>query len=82
MMMSEHSSAFSKPNEKKSSRGQSSPRQDGWTMSIKEKLRFMAEMERRNNARWKEFAKKEGEEHACVQVLLHEQQPACAAYAS
>ena len=27
-------------------------------MSIKEKLRFMAEMERRNNARWKEFAKK------------------------
>lgn len=51
-------------------------------MSIKEKLRFMAEMERRNNARWKEFAKKEGEEHACVQVLLHEQQPACAAYAS
>ena len=51
-------------------------------MSIKEKLRFMAEMERRNNARWKEFAKKEGEKHACVQVLLHEQQPACAAYAS
>lgn len=62
--------------------GKAAPGRMGWAMSIKEKLRFMAEMERRNNARWKEFAKKEGEKHACVQVLLHEQQPACAAYAS
>lgn len=51
-------------------------------MSIKEKLRLMAEMERHNNVRWTEFAKKEGEKRACVQVLLHEQQPTCAAYAS
>lgn len=51
-------------------------------MCIKEKLRLIAETERRNSERWKKFAKKESEKHACVQVLLHEWQSDCDAYAS
>lgn len=59
-----------------------SGRMEDRRMCIKEKLLLMAETERRNSERWKEFAKKEDEKHARVQVLLHEWQSDCDAYAS
>ncbi len=44
-------------------------------MTIKEKLKLISEMERRNDKRWKMFAESEAKKDADVQVSLHQVQP-------
>lgn len=51
-------------------------------MSVKEKLRLMAEIERQNAEKWLNYFGREGKESAGVQVLLHERKPRCEANAS
>ena len=43
-------------------------------MTIKEKLKLISEMERRNDERWKMFAEREAKNDADVQVSLHQVQ--------
>mgnify|MGYP000225065119 CR=1 FL=1 len=47
----------------------------GENMTTKEKLVLIAEMERRNDERWKMFAESEAKKGADIQVSLHEVQP-------
>lgn len=44
-------------------------------MTIKEKLRLISEVERRNDERWKMFAESEAKKDGIVQVSLHQVQP-------